>query len=86
MSGPWTIHTDVPRRKRQALPKLDPLVLRIMDNDTNLLEMMDMLSKSSVLVAKAFDILWLCRYPRPLECIFDAGTEFTGFEFQDMLQ
>jgi transposase InsO family protein len=36
-------------------------------------------------VATYFDRSWLCRYPRPLRCIHDAGTEFTGFEFQELL-
>jgi transposase InsO family protein len=40
----------------------------------------------SATVAAAFDQYWLCCYPRPLKCIIDNGTEFTGIEFQELLQ
>jgi transposase InsO family protein len=33
-----------------------------------------------------FENLWLARYPRPLRCVHDHGTEFMGFEFQRVLQ
>ena len=36
--------------------------------------------------ALALDRTWFCRYPRPLRCIHDNGKEFTGQEFQEMLQ
>jgi transposase InsO family protein len=29
--------------------------------------------------------VWLTRYPKPVQCIHDSGTEFTGFEFDDLL-
>ena len=29
---------------------------------------------------------WLARYPLPLRCIHDNGGEFTGWEFQELLQ
>jgi hypothetical protein len=28
---------------------------------------------------------WLCRYPRPTQCIFENGSEFWGAEFANML-
>jgi transposase InsO family protein len=37
------------------------------------------------MVAKKFDQVWLSRYPRPLRCIHDQGSEFIGFEFQELL-
>jgi transposase InsO family protein len=37
-------------------------------------------------MAHAFDRSWLCRYPRPLICLHDKGTKFTGIEFQKLLQ
>jgi transposase InsO family protein len=48
--------------------------------------MVALLSKSSIVVARAFDQTWLCRYPHLLECVHDAGSEFTGFEFQELLK
>jgi hypothetical protein len=42
-------------------------------------------SASSIATAKAFDKIWLCRYPRPLECGHDNGKEFLGIEFQELL-
>ncbi len=29
---------------------------------------------------------WLCHYPRPLICLHDKRTKFTGIEFQELLQ
>jgi hypothetical protein len=42
--------------------------------------------KTSLNVAQTFDDNWLCRYPRPLFCVFDNGKEFMGQEFQEMLE
>jgi hypothetical protein len=90
MSGTWTIPQPEGSRKKTTNDKDEKkwelLVLTIMDPDTNFLDMTAMPSKTSVLVARAFDALWLCRYPRPFECIHDAGGEFTGIEFQELLQ
>jgi hypothetical protein len=36
-------------------------------------------------MAHLFDVQWLSRYPRPLRCIHDPGTEFVGPEFQTLL-
>ena len=36
-------------------------------------------------IAKLFDCNWLCRYPRPLKVFYDAGGEFSGMEFQELL-
>jgi transposase InsO family protein len=33
-----------------------------------------------------FEILWLSRYPQPIRCIHDPGTEFMGVDFQRVLQ
>ena len=45
-----------------------------------------MINKSSYTNANAFDTQWLCRYPRPSFVIYDHGNEFTGLEFQELLQ
>ena len=58
----------------------------MIDLSTNLLELLVVPDKESHTMARAFDRSWLCRYPRPLICLHDKGTEFTGIEFQELLQ
>jgi transposase InsO family protein len=58
----------------------------MIDLSTNLLELIVVPDKESCTVARAFDCSWLCHYPRPLICLHDKGTEFTGIEFQELLQ
>jgi hypothetical protein len=89
--GPWII----PQRPSKS-PKLSAkpdmkqplqvLALTMIDPSTNLLELIVVSDKESRTVACAFDRSWLCRYPRPLICLHDKGTEFTGTEFQELLQ
>ena len=90
--GPWTI----PQRPR-CKPKLSKtkddddepfqlLALTAIDPVTNWIELVAIPNKESITVARAFDRAWLCRYPRPLKCLHDRGTEFTGIEFQELLQ
>jgi hypothetical protein len=43
-------------------------------------------NKQAKTTAENFDMIWLCRYPRPLRVIHDQGPEFTGDEFQEMLK
>jgi transposase InsO family protein len=43
-------------------------------------------NKESITVARTFDQVWLCRYPRPIDCLHDNGTEFVSAEFQELLQ
>jgi transposase InsO family protein len=90
MLGPWTIPQDDKKKKKATTKPINNLqellVLTIIDPDTNFMEMIALMSKNSSVVARAFDQVWLCRYPRPLECVHDAVMEFTGFEFQELLQ
>jgi hypothetical protein len=86
--GPWII----PQRPSKS-PKLSAkpdvkqplqvLALTMIDPSTNLLELIVVSDKESCTVARAFDRSWLCRYPRPLICLHDKGTKFTGIEFQE---
>jgi transposase InsO family protein len=55
-------------------------------SSTNLLELIVVLDKESRTVARAFDRSWLCHYSRPLICLHNKGTKFTGIEFQEILQ
>jgi hypothetical protein len=65
---------------------LQVLALTMIDPSTNLLELIVVLDKESRTLAHAFDHSWLCHYPRPLICLHDKGTKFTGIEFQELLQ
>jgi hypothetical protein len=42
-------------------------------------------NKSSYHISLLFDSKWPCRYPHPNRVVFDNGTEFTGGEFQELL-
>ena len=76
--GPWSFTLQGREFKFQALTCVDPL--------TTLSEIIKIDSKESAHVAMKFDMEWLSRYPRPLKCIHDQGTEFTGSAFQLLLQ
>jgi hypothetical protein len=86
--GPWII----PQRPSKS-PKLSEkpdvkqplqvLALTTIDPSTNLLELIVVSNKESCTMAHAFDHSWLCRYSRPLICLHDIGTEFTGIEFKN---
>jgi transposase InsO family protein len=65
---------------------LQILALTMIDLSTHLLELIVVSDKESRTVARAFDRSWLCRYPRPLICLHDKGTKFTGIEFQELHQ
>jgi hypothetical protein len=64
---------------------LQVLALTMIDPSTNLLKLIVVSDKESHTVACVFDCSWLCRYPRPLICLHDKGTEFTGIEFHKLL-
>jgi hypothetical protein len=53
---------------------------------TNLVELIRIDDKRSQTVARKFAQCWLTRYPWPQHCVHDPGTEFTGPEFQTLLQ
>ena len=77
--GPWTI----------KVPGYGDIVfsaLTMIDMATTLSELVRVESGKSAQVAMQFENHWLARYPRPIVCIHDAGTEFTGRPFQRCLQ
>lgn len=76
--GPW-------KMKIQGVD-VEFRALTIVDNDTNLLEAVRIENTRAQHIADLFENTWLSRYPRPVKCIHDKGTEFTGSEFQQMLQ
>ena len=64
---------------------LSLLVLTVIDIATRWIEIVRLHDKRSETVALAFDRIWMSCYPRPLFAIFDQGSEFIGFEFQELL-
>jgi hypothetical protein len=89
--GPWMIPQRPSKNsnlsaKPDVKQPLQILVLTMIDPSTHLLALFVVPDKESRTVACAFNRFWLCRYPRPLICLHDKGTEFTGIEFQELLQ
>lgn len=79
---------DKYKLKNRPLYGQQPLTfhaLTIIDMVTNLVELVRLDNKTSTHVAQQFERTWLARYPRPLNCIHDQGTEFVGYPFQQML-
>ena len=62
------------------------MALSVIDMATHWMELVAVPNKTAVVTARSFDRVWLNRYPRPTTCIHDGGPEFTGIEFQEMLQ
>jgi transposase InsO family protein len=76
--GPWNI--NIP-----GLGVISIRALTIIDTCSGLAEIIRIPDKYSATMAHLFDVQWLSRYPRPLRCIHDPGTEFVGPEFQTLL-
>ena len=79
LAGPWEIEVV-------QLGKVKIFTFTIIDTATNLAEIKRIDNKTSANIAQLFTNEWLSRYPRPLRCIHDKGSEFVGFAFQDMLR
>jgi hypothetical protein len=62
------------------------LALSIIDPETHWIELVTLPNKESATITQALDHEWLCCYPHPTECIHDNGYEFTGYEFQELLE
>jgi hypothetical protein len=58
----------------------------VIDTVTNLVKLIRIDNKRSKTVARKFTQCWLTCYPWPQRCVHDPGIEFTGPEFQMMLQ
>jgi transposase InsO family protein len=59
--------------------------LTMIDTTTTLSEIVRIENKTSQHVAMQFENAWLARYPRPLRCVHDPGSEFIGAYFQSTL-
>jgi hypothetical protein len=75
---PWTVQVCGRPYKFEALTVIDTV--------TNLVELVRLKRKDSNHVMLKFVQCWLTRYLWPQHCIHDPGGEFTGQEFQALLQ
>jgi len=66
--GPWSVMIGNVETQVKALT--------IIDTVTCLTEIGRLNDSSAFEAARVFEQSWLYRYPRPTQCIFDAGTEF----------
>ena len=76
--GPWTLQI---RGKPYTFS-----ALTVIDTVTALVELIRIDSKDSHHIATKFAQSWLARYPWPERCVHDNGGEFTGYEFQRLLE
>jgi len=60
--------------------------LTIIDTVTNLVEIVRLENMTAAHVGLLFENTWLARYPKPLYCIYDQGTEFNGLGFLSVLE
>ena len=77
--GPWEFKfSSKIVLKISAITTVDPFL--------GLCEIRRIKNKTSAHISVKFYEMWLCRYPRPLRCIHDNGSEFVSQEFQDTLK
>jgi len=91
LAGPWKASfksIKKGKKKKDTITKNFDVEIQIftsIDEATSICEIFLVKEKSSNHIAKAFDMYWLCRYPRQKKCIYDNGGEFVGIEFQELL-
>lgn len=76
------LHTLIPA---QVSKKMIFFALTCIDRTTGYVELHQIRNKFSKYIAELFDDVWLCRYPIPMEVIYDNGTKFIGKEFEEIL-
>ena len=76
--GPYTVRTKRGTQTLHAMTMFDPA--------TSWFEVVEIPNKQAVTCANLVENTWLCRYPRPTQCIFDNGSEFLGAEFTNTLE
>jgi transposase InsO family protein len=82
--GPWIIP-----QSQHSLKSKEPMTLQaltIIDLSTHFMEIVALKNKESITVARSLNQVWLCHYPRPVDCLHDNGTEFVSAKFQELLQ
>jgi hypothetical protein len=82
--GPWIIPQLPYSSKSKEPTTLQELT--IIDLSTNFMEMVALKNKESITIACSLDQVWLCHYPRLVDCLHDNGTEFVSAKFQELLQ
>jgi hypothetical protein len=75
--GPYTVRTKKGVQSLHAMTMFDPA--------TSWFEVVEIPNKRAITCANLLENTWLCRYPRPKQCIFDNGSEFLGEEFANTL-
>ena len=71
--GPWTIKLRGQKITFMALTIIDP-VTNLQENPIE--------NKTAMEAKEALELSWLSRYPRPLRCLHDNGSEIVGHDFQ----
>jgi hypothetical protein len=72
--GPWTV--------KVADESYESYALTCIDTVTNFPDAIRIRDKTASHVGIQFENLWLARYPRPVCCVHNRGTEFIGADFQ----
>ena len=89
VTTPWTtvcIDTIGPYPRCEKKPELGKFwATTMIDPATGWFEIAPAFHRTAAEAARTLDEQWFCRYPRPQECIHDQGTEFTGADFQKVL-
>ena len=75
--GPYTVRNKKGTQSLHAMTMFDPA--------TSWFEVVEIPNKKAITCANLVENSWLCRYPRPQECIFDNGSEFLGADFANTL-
>jgi hypothetical protein len=74
--GPYTVRTKNGTQSLHAMTMFDPA--------TSWFEVVEIPNKRAVTWANLLENTWLYRYPRPLQCIFDNGSESFGQSSQTL--
>jgi hypothetical protein len=71
--GPWIIPQSPHSLKSKEAMTLQ--VLTIIDLSTHFMEIVALKNKESITIARSLNQVWLSRYPRPIDCLHDNGTQ-----------
>jgi transposase InsO family protein len=71
-----------------AVDTIGPWVIKVQNRQERfyVLTMVCLQNRTSAHAATVFINTWLARYPKPISCIYDQGSEFIRWPFQHMLQ
>ncbi len=82
-TSPWDLQFLNDITQKVETHKLD--LLTIADACLGWTEFAVMKNTTSKHTAHLFDTNWLCHYPRPQKVVYNNGSEFIGWEFQELL-